>query len=189
MAVGQIIGVIDIQNDALRRFLVRVYEHIDKHFCDPVKVSPGETIFKPAYGRLRSQIRLIIGQSLTGYFHYRIFPQLVAVVSILIAAGNLENPLLEKLKELMFDITGVAPVPQRISHFADQTYPVFNLPEEKKTGIGTDLSTVEISFNFFVEKAFKKQELFGTIFHGCFLFFLALTYYISIRYEGKQLFL
>jgi hypothetical protein len=119
----------------------------------------------------------------------RIFPQLIAVVSILITADNLENPLLEKLKKLMFDIAGVAPVPQRISHFADQTYPVFNLSEEKKTGIGTNLAAIEIGLDFFVGNPFKKEELFGTIFHGCFLFFLLLTYYISIRYEGKQLFL
>jgi len=50
----------------------------------------------------------------------------------------------------MFDITGMVPVPQGISHFADQTYLVFNLPDEKKSAIGTDLSIVEISFNFFV---------------------------------------
>jgi len=42
---------------------------------------------------------------------------------------------------------------------------------------------------FLIGNAFKKEQLFDTIFHGCFLFFLALTYYISIRYEGKQLFL
>jgi len=83
----------------------------------------------------------------------------------------------------------MAPVSQGISHFTDQTYPLFNLPEEKKSGIGADLSTVEVSFNFFARNAFKKKQLFGTIFHGCFLVFFVLTYYISIRYERKQLFL
>jgi len=83
----------------------------------------------------------------------------------------------------------MAPVLQGISHFSDQTYPVFNLTKEKDSGIGADFTAIEISFNFFVGNAFKKEQLFGTIFHGCFLFFLFLTYYISIRYEGKQLFL
>jgi len=188
VAVGQIIGVIDIQDDALWRFAVRSDKHIHKHFCDPIEVGPGETIFKPADGRLTGQLLLIIGQSLTGYFQDRVFPQLIAVISILITAGDLEYPLLDKLEKLMFDITGMAPVPQGISHFSDQTYPVFNLPQEKKSGIGADLPAIKISFNFFVGKGFKKEQLFGTIFHGCFLFFLALTYYISIRYEGKQLF-
>jgi hypothetical protein len=189
MAVSQIIGVIDIEDDAIGRFTVRFDKHIHKHFCNPVKVGPGETIFKPADSRLAGQGRILIGQPLTGYFHYRVAPHLIAVIAILIAAGNLENPLLEKLEKLMFNITGMTPVPKRISHFADQSYPGLNLPEEKKPGIGTDLSTIEIGFNFFIGKAFKKEELFGTIFHGCFLFFLLLTYYISIRYEGKQLFL
>jgi len=69
----------------------------------------------------------------------------------------------------------MAPVPQGISHFADQTYPVFNLPEEKKSGIGADLTAIEIGFNFFVGNGSKKEQLFGIIFHSCFLFFLALT--------------
>jgi hypothetical protein len=187
-AVSQIIRIIDIEDYALWRFAVGLDKHIDKHFCNSIKVGARDTVLKAAYGRLTGQCRLIIGQSLSGYFHYRIFPQLFAVISILITAGNLENPLLEKLEKPMFNITGMAPVPQGISHFADQTYPVFNLPEEKKSGIGTDLTAIEIGFNFFIGNSFKKEQLFGTIFHGCFLFFLALTYYISIRYEGKQLF-
>jgi hypothetical protein len=188
-AVGQVIGVIDIQNDALRRFAVRVNKHIDEHFRDPVKVCPGETVFKPADGRLAGQGRILLRQSLTGYFHDRIFPQSIAVICVFITAGDLENPLLEKLEELMSDITGVAPVPQGLSHFPDKPYPIFNLPEEQKPGIGTDLTAIKIGLNFFIGNAFKKEELFGTIFHGCFLFLLLLTYYISIRYEGKQLFL
>jgi hypothetical protein len=189
MAMGQIICVIDIQNDTPRRFAVGVDKHIDKHLCDPVKVCPGETIFKSAYGRLAGQSNLIIGQSFTGYFHYRIVPQFIAVVSILITAGNLENALLEKFKHLMFDITGVAAITNNISYFADDPNPVFNFPEEKKSGIGTDLAAIEIGLNFLIGNPFKKEQLCSTIFHGCFLFFMAITYYISIRYEGKQLFL
>jgi hypothetical protein len=189
MAISQIIRVIDIQDYALWRFAVGSDKHIDKHFCDPIKVRTRNAVLKPADGRLTGQLLLIIGQSLAGYFHYRVLPQFITVVSILITAGNLENPLLEKLEKLMFDITGMPPVLQGISHFADQTYPAFNLPEEKNSCIGADLTAIKISFNFFVGNTFKKEQLFGTIFHGCFLFFLALTYYISIRYEGKQLFL
>jgi hypothetical protein len=163
-------------------------KHIRRYFCDPIKIVTGDAILKPADGGLAGQL-FLIGQPLTGYFHDRIFPQLIAVISILITAENLENPLLEKLKKLMFGITGMAAIPQRISHFADQTYPVFNLPEEKKPGIKTDLTAIEISFNFLIGNAFKKEQLFGTIFHGCFLFFLVLKYYISILYEGKKLFL
>jgi len=133
-------------------------KHIHKHFCDPITVYSGETIFKPAEGRLTGQRRAVIRQSPTGYFHYRIFPQLIAVISIFITTGNLENPLFEKLKELMFDITGMAPVPKGISHFPDQTYPVFNLPEEKKSSIGTDLTAIEIGFNFFIGNSFKKSS-------------------------------
>jgi hypothetical protein len=186
MAVSQIIRVIDIQKDGLRRFAVRLNKHIHKCFCNPIKICSGETVLKPADGRLAGQWWILIRQPLTGYFHNRIAPQFIAVIAVLIAAGDLENPLFEKLEELMFDITGMASVPQGISHFTDQADAVFNLSEEKKTSVGTDLTAVKIGFNFLIRKAFKKEELFGTIFHGCFLFFTLLTYYISIRYEGKQ---
>jgi hypothetical protein len=118
-----------------------------------VDICSGETVFEPADGRLAGQCRILIRQPLTGYFHYRIAPQFIAVISILIATGNLENPLLEKLKNLMFDIAGMAPIPQRIGHFADHTYPVFNLAEEKKSGVRTDLTSIEIGFNLLAGNA------------------------------------
>jgi len=90
-------------------------------------------------------------------------------------SSNLENPLLEKLEKLMFDITGVAPVPQGDSHFADQTWPVFDLSEEKKTGVGANLSAIEIGLDFLVRNTLKKEQLCSTTFHGCFLFFLVIT--------------
>jgi len=188
MAIGQIIGIIYIQNDRFWRFLIRFNKNIQKHLGYPVKICPGKTVLKPANGRLTGQ-RLFLRQPFAGYFHYWVFSQLITVVAILITAGNLENPLPEKLEKLVFDITGMTPVSQGISHFTDQTYPLFNLPQEKHSSIGADLSAVEISFNFFSRNTFKKEQLFGTIFHGCFLVFFVLTYYISIRYERKQLFL
>jgi hypothetical protein len=80
----------------------------------------------------------------------------------------------------------VAPVPQGDSHFADQTWPVFDLSEEKKTGVGANLSAIEIGLDFLVRNTLKKEQLCSTTFHGCFLFFLLLTYYMSMRYERKQ---
>ena len=100
-------------------------------FCNSIKICSGETIFKPSDGRLAGQCQIVIRQSRKGYFHYWILPQLIVVISILIAAGNLEIPLLEKLEKLMFDITGMAQVPQRIGYFFDQAYPGFQPPGGK----------------------------------------------------------
>jgi hypothetical protein len=47
-----------------------------------------------------------------------------------------------------------------------QTYPVFNLPEEKRPGVGADLPAIETGLNFLIRKAFKKEQLFGKIL-GC----------------------
>ena len=108
--------------------------------------------------RLAGQWWILIRQPLTGDFYYRIISQFIAVIAVLIAAGNLENPLLEKLKELMFDITGMALVSQRIGHFADQPYPGLNLPEKKKSGIGADLTAIKIRLNFLIRNTFKKED-------------------------------
>jgi hypothetical protein len=188
-AVSQIIGVIDIQDNTLRRFLVGVDKHSNKHLRDTIKICFGKRVLKTADGRLTGQGRIFLRKSFTGYFHHRIVPQFIAVVAVLIAAGNLEDPLLEQFAKLMFDITGMATVMQRVDHFANKSHPVLHLAEEKKPRVGTDLPAGKIRFNFFMGNVFEKEQLFGTIFHGCFLFFFMQTYYISIRYEGKQLFL
>jgi len=154
-----IIRVINIQDNALWRLIIRLDKHIHKHFGNPVKVCTCEAVFKPADGGLTGQRHLIIGQSLTGYFHDWVFPQLVAVIAILIAASNLENPLLEKFTKLMFNITGMTPVPQRVSYFAYQPYPVFNLPEKKNSSIRTDLPAFKISLILFAGNAFEKELL------------------------------
>jgi hypothetical protein len=188
VSVGQIIRVIHIQDNPLGSSPAGPDKHIHKPSGYPVKFRSRKTVLKTADGRLTGQLCAVFRRLPTGYFHHRIFPQLIGVVPILISAGNLENPLLDKFTKLMSDITWSATVPQGVGHFAYQTYPVFNLPEEKNSGIRTDLSTFKISFNFFTRNVFEIQQLFGTIFHGCFLFFFSLTYYISIRYERKQLF-
>jgi hypothetical protein len=50
--MSQIIRVIDIQDDALWWFAVRLDKHIDKHFCNPIKAGARDTVFKTADSRL-----------------------------------------------------------------------------------------------------------------------------------------
>ena len=68
---------ISSQKDALWRFALRFDEHTDKYY--PIKVGARDAFLKAAYGRLAGQFLLIIKQSLAGNFHYRVFPQFIAV--------------------------------------------------------------------------------------------------------------
>jgi hypothetical protein len=59
---SQIIRLIDIQDDALWGFVIRLDKHIDKHLCDPINGGKQDAVLKATYVRLTGQPLLIIGE-------------------------------------------------------------------------------------------------------------------------------
>ena len=190
ISVGWIIGIIYIQDDCFWRFLIRFDKNIQKHLGYPVKVRAGKAVLKTAHGWLTGQ-RLLLRQPLTGYLQHWVIPQLVGIIAVLIAIGDLKDSLLEKLGKLMFYISGMSAIPQNLSYPADKPYLSLYFTQENKPSIRTDFTPLEVCFHFFSTNIFKKKQLFGMIIfvQGCFLLIFTLTYYKTIRYERKQLFL
>jgi hypothetical protein len=74
VSVGQIIRVIHIQDNSLRRSPVGPDKHIHKTFGYPVKFRSRKTVLKTADGRLTGQLCAVFRPLPAGYFHHRIFP-------------------------------------------------------------------------------------------------------------------
>jgi hypothetical protein len=159
-AIIQIIRVIDIKDYSLCRFAIGLDKHIYKHFCNPEKICSVETVFKQVDGRLAGHGQIIIGRPLTGYFHYRIAWQFIDVIEILIETGDLKNPLLKKLKELMFDITAPPPGPEGISHFTDQTYAVSNLRRKRTPAAELISPPLKSASIFLLEMPLKRSNYY-----------------------------
>ena len=88
-------------------------------------------------------------------------------------------------------VAGMAAIMKDFSDALKKPHPAFNLPEEKHAGVGGDFAAVKVDFKLFSLEVFKKKPFGGMMnfVQSCFLLHCLKTYYKSIRYEEKQLFL
>ena len=93
MAVGGIVRGIRIKNNGLRRTIIGIKETVQKGLGYPIQVRSGDRVLQPGHRRLTGQSIPRDRQPLTGRFQDRIMPELIAIIGILIATGNLKNPL------------------------------------------------------------------------------------------------
>jgi hypothetical protein len=114
MAVDRIIGGVEIENDLLGRFGVRLEEHLAKQGLDRGRIMAhsmifcwlGSAQFKPverAFARQRRAVPAMSAELSDQRGHHRIVTQPVAVVEILIAQRNPEDPLADQGAYLMLD--------------------------------------------------------------------------------------
>lgn len=190
MAMCGIIGIIYIQDDRLCRLLIRFEKNIQKHLGYSVKICMGESVLETVDGRLTGQRRITLRQSLAGHLQHRLIHQLVGIIAVFIAAGNLKDSLLEKLDDLMFDISGMSTIPKHLGYPVKKPHLSLYFTQEKKPVIRADFAPLEVCLHLFSINIFKKKQLFGImiLFQSCFLLYNVLTYYKTIRYEEKQLF-
>ena len=73
-----------------------------------------------------------------------IFAEIVGVVSIFVAAGDLEDALAEEIEERVVDPRGVARVTDGLGHRLYQADPDFSLAEQQEAGVGGQLAALEI---------------------------------------------
>jgi len=190
MAMSDVFGVVDVQKDRNRRRSVRLDKRLDQDVRDTVKISPRNGVLQPRERRLAGQ-RLVVGKSLTGHLQGRVLPQRVRVIRVLVAASDLEDPLLEHVQKRMLGIAGMTAIVKNLGHTLEQPHAAFDLPKEKHSRVGRDLAAVEVDFDLFSLDVFKKKSFRGMMnfVQSCFLLHCSKTYCKSIRYEGKQLFL
>jgi hypothetical protein len=72
---------------------------LDQDFRDAVKIRTRDGVLQPRERRLAGQ-RRPVGKSFAGHLQGRVVPQRVRVVGVLVAAGDLEDPLFEHVQEL-----------------------------------------------------------------------------------------
>ena len=88
MAVNDIAGVVDVERDRCRRRLVGGNPLIDEGVGQPDDVFELRRILQPRQCRLRTQVRVGVGQPPAGQFERRVAAQEIQIVGVLIAAGD-----------------------------------------------------------------------------------------------------
>jgi len=160
MTVSDILDVVDVQHDRNRRSPVRLDERIGQDLGDAVKTGARDGVLQTREPRLAGQ-RRILGKLLAGHLQGRVVPQRVRIVGILVAAGDLEDPLFEHVQERMPGIAGMAAIVQNLGDAVEKLQAAFNFPKEEHAGVGRDFAARKVEFELFFLEVFKKKPFGG----------------------------
>ena len=108
MAVRDIAGVVNIENDAGRRAFVRRHPLIDERVGQADRVFQRRRILHPRQRRLRAQIAARLGQAAARQLECRIGSQKVEIVGVLVAAGDGVDARPDHVSTAMKDACGIA---------------------------------------------------------------------------------
>lgn len=158
MAMSRIFGSVNIEDNPERRSPIRVDEDVHQHVGDAVKICPRNRVLQPGERRLAGQRRLL-RKPLASHLQGRVLAQRLGVIGVLVAASDLENPLLEQIEQRMPDVTGMAAVVKDLSHTVKKPHPALDFPKEEHAGVGRDLAAVKVDFELFFLGCLQKEAV------------------------------
>ena len=116
LAVARIFGVIEVENQALRRAGETGYELLHECLADAVNILAAGRMFETRNRRPRRQRGVIVERkACRSELEHRIVAQAVRVVAIFVAAADLVDTLGQKIVIRMADVTLMATVRQGCS--------------------------------------------------------------------------
>ena len=99
-------------------------------------------------------------------FQPRITAQSVAVIGVLVAAGDLKDALPQEVLAGMVDVTGMAPIRQRRHHTLKDAGPGFGLSQQQQAPILSGAAPMEIGFDFLARDPCKRQGVLRSLHRG-----------------------
>ena len=116
-------------------------------------------VFKATEGRLGGKVRITLGSTPHHGFKRGIPPQIVGVVLIFIAQGDLVNPLAEKVDQGVVDFSGLSSVGKNGGRHLRDPVAQVDFLEQKSAGVGGDIATLEIGENVQIKYPSKIELL------------------------------
>ena len=135
-----IVGIVDVEQQSFRRACIRVDKLIDQYVGNTVQITRTHRVLKTGHGRLACQI--VFGrQSITRLFEAWINSEIIRVVGVLVAAGDLINRLCKEVLTIMSHITLMTGIHDRLGKLIDDTKPVGYLSQHEYSSIRTNITT------------------------------------------------
>ena len=103
LAVNDILSIVKVQDNNGRLFGVGVTKMVQKSNSHAVEFRTGDHVLKPAERGLAGKIKAAVRQTLKGHLQGWILAQGVAVIGILVTAGNLVDSLRQERWNSMGD--------------------------------------------------------------------------------------
>ncbi len=154
LAVGRIRSRIDVQNDFLSARPLRptAHEPLQTQALQSADRFPGDRIFQPRQGRLRSQ------RQFTPAHHRaqsRIVAQKSGIVGVFVARGDLIDALAQQIEGGMFDIAPVALISHQSFEASAQLEPLVEFPQQHQARLAGNLAPGEIQRQLGLESKAK----------------------------------
>jgi hypothetical protein len=102
-AVDPVLGVVDVEHDAVRHLGEAVAEQLDHRRHHPLQRDRSGQVLEPAHGRLRAELGAALGQSADRHLEGRVGTQGVAVVGVLVAGRDQQRPEADHLGDGVLD--------------------------------------------------------------------------------------
>ena len=121
LAVHRVAGVVDVERDRRGRAREGAAEEIDQRRRHARHLAARGRVLQPAHGRLRAQRAAALRRPADGQLEQRIGAQGVAVVGILIPAGDREHAEAQHRRERVDHRRRIAPIPHAARQSVGQT--------------------------------------------------------------------
>ena len=166
MAVHRVAGVVDVEGDGRGRHGEAAAEDIDQHRGHPCYLKPRGRVLQSAHGRLRAQRAAALRRLAHGQFEQGIGAQGVAVVGILVPAGDREHAEAQHRRKRVDHQRRVPAVPDAARQSIGQPEPAFGPAQQDQRAVGREQPSLEIGGHFLASDGWqieREKDIFG---HG-----------------------
>jgi hypothetical protein len=167
MTVGGIIGCIDVNHDHISTAKVGLRIEGEQPISQTPEVPPTHPILRATKHGLRRKIDRCLRKPSQGSLQSRISAKCRRIVRVLIAHGNVGDPLPRQGPKVVNDSTRIPKVIQRLGHNLGEPMTPIKLSEKQRTSVRRDPAAFKIRNDFFPKKRLPKWScLWQTVFIG-----------------------
>ena len=166
MAVHDVAGIVDIQNDRRRLTFVGRYPLFDQCICEADGVLQRRRVLQSRQRRLRTQVSAAVGQPPAGELERGIGTQKIQIVGVLVAAGNGEHASADHVGERMRDPRGIAAIGKRAGKPLGDPQAALSHRQQHDTTVRSEAAAVEISCDFLAHDGWKRERRNRSVGHG-----------------------
>ena len=166
VAVHRVAGLVDVQHDRRRRDREGAAEDVDQGGRQARHLSARGRVLEPAHGGLRTQIAPALRRPADRQLEQRIGAQVVAIVGVLVAAGDREHTEPEHRRQRVNRPRRIAPFPDAARQRPGEAEPAFRRAQQHQPAVGRDRPAREIGGHLLALYGWKIEREKGIFGHG-----------------------
>ena len=166
VAVHRIAGIVDVERDRRGRGGEAAAEEIDQRRRHARHLDARGRVLQPAHGRLRAQRAAALRRPADGQLEQRIGTQGVAVVGILVSAGDREHAEAQHRRQRVHHQRRIAPFPDAARQRLGQAKPAFGPAQQDQPAVRRDQPAPEIGGHLLAFDGWKIERELAIFGHG-----------------------